>query len=266
MAPKTSSPVARSKSKTWAHSLPGSLNNNPAFEDQVRIRSLSPLRPAPPVDAFDCIRYFLRVPKFLVPRQAVYRLSMYFRIVERLFKGRIDTVSSAVLAKAAGVKPSQLRKDLTYFGQFGTRGLGYKVESLKKQLARVIRTARFRPVILVGVGNLGTALIQYDGFAKEEFEIIAAFDIREELGSDGRFDIPILPNYLMKSFVAEHGVKLAILTVPGSSAQSAANELVEAGIQAILNFSTVVLQVPNNVAVNNINLAIELENLSYFMK
>jgi len=191
---------------------------------------------------------------------------MYFRIVERLFKGRIDTVSSAVLAKEAGVKPSQLRKDLTYLGQFGTRGLGYKVESLEKQLARVIRTARFRPVILVGVGNLGTALIQYDGFAKEEFGIIAAFDIREELGREGRFGIPILPNYLMKSFVAEHSVKLAILTVPGTSAQSAANELVDAGIQAILNFSTVALQVPNNVAVNNVNLAIELENLSYFIK
>lgn len=191
---------------------------------------------------------------------------MYFRIVERLLKGRIDTVSSAVLAKAAGVKPSQLRKDLTYFGQFGTRGLGYKVESLKRQLARVIRTARFQPVILVGVGNLGTALIRYDGFAKEEFEIIAAFDIREELEREGRFDIPILPNYLMKSFVAEHSVKLAILTVPASSAQSAANQLVEAGIQAILNFSPFVLQVPNDVAVNNVNLAIELENLSYFIK
>jgi redox-sensing transcriptional repressor len=191
---------------------------------------------------------------------------MYFRIVERLFKGRIDTVSSAVLAKAAGVKPSQLRKDLTYFGQFGTRGLGYKVESLERQLARVIRTTRFQPVILVGVGNLGTALIRYDGFAKEEFEIIAAFDIREELEREGRFDIPILPNYLMRSFVAEHSVKLAILTVPASSAQSAANQLVEAGIQAILNFSPFVLQVPNNVAVNNVNLAIELENLSYFIK
>ncbi len=191
---------------------------------------------------------------------------MYFRIVERLLKGRIDTVSSAVLAKAAGVKPSQLRKDLTYLGQFGTRGLGYKVESLEKQLARVIRTARFQPVILVGVGNLGTALIQYDGFAKEEFEIIAAFDIREEVGREDRFDIPILPNYLLKSFVAEHCVKLAILTVPGSTAQSVANELVEAGIQAILNFSTIFLQVPNNVAVNNVNLAIELENLSYFIK
>jgi redox-sensing transcriptional repressor len=220
----------------------------------------------PCVDAFARIRYFLRVPKFLVPRQAVYRLSRYFRVLERLFKGRIDTVSSAVLAKAAGVKPTQLRKDLTYFGQFGTRGLGYKVESLERQLARVIRTARFRPVILVGVGNLGSALIQYDGFAKEEFEIIAAFDIREELASERRFEIPVLPNYKMKSFVAEHGVKLAILTVPGSSAQSAANELVEAGIQAILNFSTVVLQVPNSVAVNNVNLAIELENLSYFIK
>ncbi len=88
----------------------------------------------------------------------MYRLSLYFRIVERLFQNRIDTVSSAALAKAAGVKPTQLRKDLTYFGQFGTRGLGYKVESLERQLSSVLRTARFQPVILVGAGNLGISL------------------------------------------------------------------------------------------------------------
>jgi redox-sensing transcriptional repressor len=99
------------------------------------------------------------VAKFVIPQKTVYRLSLYFRIVERLHQNRIETVSSAALAKAAGVKPTQLRKDLTYFGQFGTRGLGYKVESLVTQLASVLRTARFQPVILVGAGNLGSALI-----------------------------------------------------------------------------------------------------------
>ena len=203
--------------------------------------------------------------KFVIPRKSVYRLSLYFRIVERLFQNRIDTVSSAALAKAAGVKPTQLRKDLTYFGQFGTRGLGYKVASLERQLASVLRTARFQPVILIGAGNLGSALIHYDGFAKEGFEIIAAFDNRPERTKDGHLKIPILPMDQLKLFLSENSVKLAILTVPGSGAQAVTNALVEAGIQAILNFSTIILQVPNNVVVHNVNLAIELENLSYFI-
>jgi redox-sensing transcriptional repressor len=205
------------------------------------------------------------VSKFVIPRRTVYRLSLYFRIVERLVQNQIDTVSSAALAKAAGVKPTQLRKDLTYFGQFGTRGLGYKVEALERQLANVLRTARFQPVILVGAGNLGSALIHYDGFAKEGFEIVAAFDIRPGQEKGGELGVPILPMDRLKLFIAEHGVKLAILTVPGTGAQGVTNELVDAGIQAILNFSTIILQVPNKVVVNNVNLAIELENLSYFI-
>ena len=203
--------------------------------------------------------------KFVIPQKTVYRLSLYFRIVERLHQNRIETVSSAALAKAAGVKPTQLRKDLTYFGQFGTRGLGYKVESLVTQLASVLRTARFQPVILVGAGNLGSALIHYDGFAKEGFEIVAAFDIRPDRAKSGSLKIPMLPMDHLKEFISEHSVKLAILTVPGTNAQAVTNELVDAGIQAILNFSPSILQVPNNVVVNNVNLAIELENLSYFI-
>jgi len=205
------------------------------------------------------------VAKFVIPQKTVYRLSLYFRIVERLHQNRIETVSSAALAKAAGVKPTQLRKDLTYFGQFGTRGLGYKVESLITQLASVLRTARFQPVILLGAGNLGSALIHYDGFAKEGFEIVAAFDIRPDRAKSGSLKIPILPMDRLKEFISEHSVKLAILTVPGTNAQAVTNELVDAGIQAILNFSPSILQVPNNVVVNNVNLAIELENLSYFI-
>jgi redox-sensing transcriptional repressor len=205
------------------------------------------------------------VAKFVIPQKTVYRLSLYFRIVERLHQNRIETVSSAALAKAAGVKPTQLRKDLTYFGQFGTRGLGYKVESLVTQLASVLRTARFQPVILVGAGNLGSALIHYDGFAKEGFEIVAAFDIRPDRAKSGSPKIPMLPMNHLKGFISEHSVKLAILTVPGTNAQAVTNELVNAGIQAILNFSPSILQVPSNVVVNNVNLAIELENLSYFI-
>jgi redox-sensing transcriptional repressor len=205
------------------------------------------------------------VPKLVIPRKAVYRLSLYYRVLERLNQNRIETVSSDALAKAAGVKPTQLRKDLTYFGQFGTRGLGYKVESLLAKLTGVLRTTRFQPVILVGAGNLGSALLRYDGFAKEGFEIIAAFDSRPEGAKTDNCKVPIQPVEQMKEFVREHNIKLAILAVPGVAAQEVTNQLVEAGIQAILNFSPLILQVPPHVVVNNVNLAIELENLTYFI-
>jgi redox-sensing transcriptional repressor len=205
------------------------------------------------------------VTKLVIPRKTVYRLSLYFRILERLHQNRIETVSSDALAKAAGVKPTQLRKDLTYFGQFGTRGLGYNVDALLSQLANVLRTARFQPVILVGAGNLGSALLRYEGFAKEGFEIVAAFDVRPEGARNAASKIRVYPIDRLTGFVRENGIKLAILTVPAAAAQSVANELVEAGIQAILNFSPIILQVPDQVVVNNVNLAIELENLSYFI-
>jgi len=205
------------------------------------------------------------VPKLVIPRKAVYRLSLYYRVLERLNQNRIETVSSDALAKAAGVKPTQLRKDLTYFGQFGTRGLGYKVESLLAKLAGVLRTTRFQPVILVGAGNLGSALLRYDGFAKEGFEIVAAFDSRPEGAKTDNCKVPIQPVEQMKEFVREHNIKLAILAVPGVAAQEVTNQLVDAGIQAILNFSPLILQVPPQVVVNNVNLAIELENLTYFI-
>lgn len=205
------------------------------------------------------------MPKLVIPRKAVYRLSLYYRVLDRLNQNRIETVSSDALAKAAGVKPTQLRKDLTYFGQFGTRGLGYKVESLLAKLTGVLRTTRFQPVILVGAGNLGSALLRYDGFAKEGFEIIAAFDSRPEGAKADNCKVPIHPVEQMKEFVREHIIKLAILAVPGVAAQEVTNQLVEAGIQAILNFSPLILQVPPHVVVNNVNLAIELENLTYFI-
>ena len=114
--------------------------------------------------------------KQVIPRKTVYRLSLYYRSLQRLQANEVATVSSAALAKASGVKPTQLRKDLTYFGQLGTRGLGYAVEGLNKKLTEVLGSTRLQPVILVGVGSLGAALLKYQGFAKEGFEVIAAFD------------------------------------------------------------------------------------------
>ena len=203
-----------------------------------------------------------------IPRKTVYRLSLYQRGLQRLVGNDIATVSSAALAKAAGVKPTQLRKDLTYFGQFGTRGLGYDVAALTRKLDEVLGTTRLQPVILVGAGNLGTALLgYYDGFAKEGFEIVGTFDVESRSGkTGGTKNLKVRPISEVGVFVAEHGIKMAILTVPGTAAQEVVNGLVSAGIQAILNFAPIILQVPSHVVVNNVDLAIELENLSYFIR
>ena len=204
--------------------------------------------------------------KLVIPRKTVYRLSLYYRALQRLRGSKMETVSSAALAKAAGVKATQLRKDLTYFGQFGTRGLGYSVEALSKQLTGVLGTTRLQPVILVGAGNLGAALLRYQGFAKEGFEVLAAFDVKVTKTRERELGVQVLPMTKLGEFIAEHHIKMAILTVPGIVAQEVANELVGAGVLAILNFAPIVLQVPDNVVVNNVDLAIELENLSYFIQ
>jgi len=204
--------------------------------------------------------------KVEIPRKTVYRLSIYLRCLLRLRENKIETVSSEALAKAAGVKPTQLRKDLTYFGQFGTRGLGYNVTGLSGAIGEVLGSSRLQPVILVGLGNLGSALLRYGGFQKEGFEIIAAFDVKPDPRRVKGLKTKLLNAALLPEYIAEHQIKMTILTVPAQHAQAVVNTLVSSGIQAILNFSPVVLEVPKNVIVNNVDLAMELENLSYFIR
>ena len=201
-----------------------------------------------------------------IPRKAVYRLSVYFRGLQRLKSNGIQTVSSEALAKASGVKPTQLRKDLAYFGQFGTRGLGYDVAELEKMISDLLGAASLRPVILVGVGNLGLALLSYRGFEKEGFEIVAAFDLAPSRRRGKNIPMPVYGMDLLAPFIRERNIKMAIVTVVTSAAQEVVNLLVASGITGILNFAPLVLDVPEHVVVNNVNLAIELENLSYFVQ
>jgi redox-sensing transcriptional repressor len=199
-----------------------------------------------------------------IPRKTIYRLSIYLRCLARLKENGIGTVSSEALAKAAGVKPTQLRKDLAYFGTFGTRGLGYDVTELSQKISEELGTSRLQPVILVGVGHLGLALVSYRGFEKEGFEIVAAFDAEPRRKRDKEIKQPIYGMNELAAFVKKQNIRMAILTVPAAAAQEVANHLVDAGITGVLNFSPIVLSVPEEVMVNNVNLAIELENLSYF--
>lgn len=201
-----------------------------------------------------------------IPKNTVYRLSVYLRCLQRLRENGIRTVSSEALAKVAGVKSAQLRKDLTYFGQYGTRGLGYDVHDLCNRILEHLGTSRLQPVILVGVGNLGSALLAYKGFEQAGFEIVAAFDIDTNRKRSKEFRQPILPMTKLPEIVRKHKVHMGITTVPAISAQEVANQLIEAGITAILNFAPTIVHVPDEIMVNNVNLASELENLSYFVR
>ena len=201
-----------------------------------------------------------------IPRKTIYRLSIYLRCLQRLKANDIRTVSSEALAQVAGVKPTQLRKDLTYFGQFGTRGLGYDVEQLTRMITNLLGTSSLQPVVLVGVGNLGTALLSYRGFQEEGFEIVAAFDMDVKRFRDRKLPVGVFGIDKLPEVIREQHVKMAIITVPAKAAQEVANTLVHAGITGILNFAPIVLVVPEEVMVSNVNLAIELENLSYFIQ
>jgi redox-sensing transcriptional repressor len=201
-----------------------------------------------------------------IPRKSIYRLSIYQRCLERLKENGLETVSSNALSKAAGVKSTQLRKDLAHFGQFGTRGLGYNVEALIEVITDVLGTNSLLPVILVGVGNLGAALLRYSGFIKEGFEISAAFEADPNRAKLVKANVPVMDASLMAQYVNENNVKIAILAVPPETAQEVANNLVQVGVQAFLNFSPTVLKTPDNVIVNSVDLALELEHLSYFVK
>lgn len=201
-----------------------------------------------------------------IPKKAIYRLSIYHRCLQKLSDSGQKTVSSITLAKVAGVKPAQLRRDLGYIGQIGTRGLGYPVSGLIATIREALGREQLQPVILVGAGNLGSALLRYQGFQKEGFEVVAAFDAKPEEARARELKIPVHHVSKLEAFIAENNVKLVILCVPIGFAQEVANRLVAAGIQGILNFSPIMLEVPSDVTVNNVDLALELEHLSYFIK
>lgn len=204
--------------------------------------------------------------KGAIPKKVIYRLSTYHRCLQRLADNGIVTVSSGTLAKAAGVNSSQLRKDIAYLGQWGTRGLGYPVETLAAALRDSLRQEKLQPVILIGAGNLGSALLRYQGFQKEGFEVIAAFDADPAVARARGVNVPLFLDEEMENFLSENLVRLAILCVPAEFAQGIVNRLVRAGIQGVLNFSPAVLEVPKEIVVNNVDLASELENLSYFIR
>ena len=200
-----------------------------------------------------------------VPVPTLERLATYLRFLIDLAQARVDTISSAEVERQTGINAAQFRKDLSYFGEFGKPGVGYNVIDLQNRIARILKIDREQRIILVGAGNLGSALVGYPGLKEHRFNLVAVFD--NNYGKIGRplWDLEILDVMRIPDVNATLRARIAILAVPAPAAQNVADTLVASGIHAILNFAPVLLRVPENVFVRNVSFLQELAVLSYHL-
>ena len=203
--------------------------------------------------------------KIKLPEVIVPRLSVYVRILSELEEQRRETVSSAKLAELTGFSDAQIRKDLSSLGQLGISGTGYDVRHLQKVLSHVLGLGKQWKVALVGVGNLGSALLAYPGFKKQGFNIIAVFD--SDLRKIGKNWEGIIVQDVgeLVDTVRSAGIKIGIIAVPASEAQAVAGNLLKAGVECILNFAPLRLKLSREVKLRNVDLTMELENFSCFL-
>src|SRR3954449_10898399 len=198
-----------------------------------------------------------------IPEATVARLPVYLRALNSLLEGEIRTCSSEELATAAGVNSAKLRKDLSYLGSYGTRGVGYDVEDLRYQIAREIGVTQDWPVVIVGIGNLGHALANYSGFSSRGFRIVALLDADPRRQGENVSGLAIRAFEEIEALVAEHAVAIGVIATPAVAAQDVCDRLVGAGVTSILNFAPTVLSVPSGVDVRKVDLSIELQILAY---
>lgn len=198
-----------------------------------------------------------------VPEATVARLSVYLRALSALADSGTATVSSDALAALAGVNAGLLRKDLSYLGSYGVRGVGYHVGTLAEQVSRVLGLTEDRVVALVGVGNLGQALAGYAGFASRGFRVAALLDADPAVVGTDIHGMTVRDIADLDAVVAAEGITIAVLAVPGKVAQELCDRLVAAGVTSILNFAPVVVSVPEHVDVRKVDLAAELQILSF---
>ena len=198
-----------------------------------------------------------------IPDATVARLPVYLRALNQLAEQQIDTISSGALAEATGVNSAQLRKDLSYLGSYGTRGVGYDVQYLRLQIGRVVGSAHDWPVIIVGLGNLGTALANYSGFYSHGFRVVGLIDTSPELVGKRIHGLAISDLSELEEVVADTGAVIAVIATPAEAAQAVADRLVYLGVTSILNFAPTVLVVPDGVNVRKVDLGQELQILAY---
>ena len=206
------------------------------------------------------------MPNRKIPRATAKRLPVYYRYLNVLLNANKHRVSSTELSEAVQVDSATIRRDFSYFGELGKRGYGYDVEKLLNFFKGILKQDKLTSVALVGVGSLGSALMNYNFHQSTNLRISAAFDPKESLANTVKIGIPVYPVEDMKKQIKEQQIDAVILTVPGSESQAVTDQLVEAGVHGILNFTLVRLSVPKDVQVQNIDLTNELQTLIYFIE
>jgi redox-sensing transcriptional repressor len=198
-----------------------------------------------------------------IPEATIARLPVYLRALNALTDRGTDTVSSGALAEAAGVNSAQLRKDLSYLGSYGTRGVGYDVAYLRFQIGREVGSAHRWPVVIVGLGNLGTALANYSGFTSRGFRVVAMVDPSPDLVGKRIHGVAISDLTELEEVVRATGAAIAVLATPAEGAQQVCDRLVAVGVTSSLNFASAVLVVPEGINVRKVDLGQELQILAY---
>lgn len=206
------------------------------------------------------------MPNRKIPRATAKRLPVYYRYLNVLLNANKHRVSSTELSEAVQVDSATIRRDFSYFGELGKRGYGYDVEKLLNFFKGILKQDKLTSVALVGVGSLGSALMNYNFHQSTNLRISAAFDPKESLANTVKSGIPVYPVEDMKKQIKEQQIDAVILTVPGSESQAVTDQLVEAMVHGILNFTPVRLSVPKDVQVQNIDLTNELQTLIYFIE
>ena len=201
-----------------------------------------------------------------IPDATVARLPVYLRCLVEVAEAKTVTISSERLAEMAGVNAAKVRKDLSYLGSYGTRGVGYEVEYLLFHINRVLGLTQDWPVVIVGVGNLGHALANYRGFSARGFRVVALVDANKAKVGELVGGLRVRPLDDLPAIAAEERLAIGIIATPAAAAQDVADRLVAAGVRSILNFAPAVISVPPKVSVRKVDLSIELQILAFYQQ
>ena len=203
--------------------------------------------------------------KSLIPEVVIARLPVYIQKLNQFVREGRENVSSQEMSEHLGVSAAQIRKDLSFFGGFGKQGTGYNVIKLLESLRSILNLNQIWEVVLVGVGNLGQALLSYQGFAHKGFEIVMAFDSDPNIIGKTFAGIKVTDVNELQNHICPRGIPIAILTVPAGNAQEMANQLIRCGVKAILNYAPVTLKVPEGVRLANIDPVLSLQTITYYL-
>jgi redox-sensing transcriptional repressor len=200
-----------------------------------------------------------------ISEAVVRRLPIYLRYLNVLHMQNVQTVSSSDLGQKLDLNPAQIRKDLAYFGEFGKKGIGYDVNYLIEKIRQILKLDQFIQVALVGAGNLGRALSNYNAFLKDNMKIVAVFDAMESKVGDKINNLTVQPMAEMKQTIKAMNIRIGIITVPASEAQHVADEFIQSGIEAILNFAPAIIKVPNEIRIHHADFTTELQSLAFYL-